>query len=329
VLNSVLSIMGQPGEAGSAAAAAAVAETAAAGPDKAALVTAGHGAANEAVGCELSAVEGDALCCVAAADARVLAEAGCWSDSDEDEADDEDSDVDAADVPGSSCRNAAAAAAAGAVDEASSWGGSRWGFLLRSLTGLPSESESGTASSDTDSDSEDLSGFDVTDWGSSDGEVRESSKEVKRSAVVDANAVAGQSGSGSSSREGDGLWGLCGGLLPGLGFGSDEGVDLELLREAASSFVAATCQVAAVSAGSLVGALKGSAGSLQQLQRAARDGLGQDEIVLGQDEAAAMAPDFRRQQKQGGRKGLVRRAGSCGADAVRSELQQRDGRVRV
>jgi hypothetical protein len=254
ILNSVLSMLGQSGEAGSAAAAAAaVAETVAAGPDKAAVVAAGHGADGYAAE-DRAEHNAAALCCVAAADARVLAEAGCWSDADEQ-----------FDGNSSSCCSDANAAAAAAGADGSSWGvlgvgSSRLGSLLHSLTGLPSESDSDAGTSDlsSDSDFEDLSGFDAADWGSSEGEEEAQESSKSRCARADAGADTGANGERSrrnSSREGDGLWGLCGSLMPGL----DDAVDLELLKEAASSFVAATCQVAAVSAGSLVGALKGSA----------------------------------------------------------------------
>jgi hypothetical protein len=89
--------------------------------------------------------------------------------------------------------------------------------------------------------------------------------------------------------------------------------------------VAATYQVAAVSAGSLIGALKGSAGSLQHLQKATWQGLGQGP---GQGQSALDLQQQVQQQQRGRqqyRQGLVRRTQSCGADAVRREVRQRDG----
>jgi hypothetical protein len=326
ILNSVLSMVGVAGEAGSAAAAAAaaVAESAAAGPDKAAVVAAGHGpdgteaqqaAADEDGAVGVGVAQGDALCYVAAADARVLAEVDRWSDGDDVSCSSDDD----ADVVGNSVSNGG-----------SSWGvlgvgGSKVGSLLRSITGLQSDSDSGAESdsgeSSSESDAEDISGFDVTDWGNSDS--REKEKEHSRGAAAGvtaagsahADAAAGGSGE-SSSRGGDGLWGLSGSFMSGL----DDAIDLEPLKESASSLVAATYQVAAVSAGSLVGALKGSAGSLQQLQKAISQGVGQ-----GQGQSAL---DLQQQQQRGrqqGRQGLVRRTRSCGADAVRGAERQRDG----
>ncbi|WIA21867.1 hypothetical protein OEZ85_004243 [Tetradesmus obliquus] len=141
-----------------------------------------------------------------------------------------------------------------------------------------SDSDAATldSGSESDSDSEDLSGFDAADWGSSsDGE--EAQKRSKEG-CAGVDAIADADGSKErSSREGDAGW--CD--VPGCTDAADAAVELELLRDAASS---------------LPGEVKGSGGSLQQQQQ--------------------------QQQRGGRRQGLVRRARSCGADAVMREERQ-------
>ncbi|KAF6264039.1 hypothetical protein COO60DRAFT_1698505 [Scenedesmus sp. NREL 46B-D3] len=301
ILNSVLRVIGQAGDAGGAADAAAVAETAAAGPDRAAVVSAGHGPAAGAVGGE-DAAYADALCCVAAADARVFAEAGCCSD----------------DEAGMSEDGVGEGGGRGIL----AGGSCRLESSLRSSTGPASASDSNADSDERSSasDLEDTNACDVADLGSSGGRRHGPSK--PRAAGVHGGAAAGTGDAGGgggggdrSSREGDGLWGLGGSFTSG----PDQAVDLELLKEAASGLAASTIHVAAMSAGSLASALQGSASSPQQLQRAAQ----QDPRQRQGPEQALL--DLRQRQQGRGRQGLVRRAQSCGADAVRDELWQRDG----